>query len=169
MDIEIIRVKLGEPFKVHPTFPAVEVRPDDLTHTEDFDLEIKGLGKGRLNFFRDTTVDDCILPTITPAGPIELKYMLDGDDRRLDPDTAPLEFEAEIYRVSQIKASRISFKYTFRGQVYQVNPYYYKSDKLLNFSAVIDPESGERSQAYFPPNNPSIFEEMDFVIDLNKS
>jgi hypothetical protein len=170
---EKIKVKLGEPFVITPNFQHRKEYPDQIVLQES-GLEIEELGQGRIKILKDKTLAEMTekICVRTPAGPVELKYVMDNSQpvlESLEPTSLPLTIHMYIDGLTQKQLLNTKVELYFDGKKFEGETEFDELELNQNGQAQlyvmewIDPDTGESCELYFPENT-EIFSRMKFVI-----
>lgn len=105
---EIKRVKLGEPFKVLPDLSLTfQGEDDDFIEVKPVELEIEGLGRGRVSVTKIRDFSNSIHTNI-PAGGFEVKFVQTAGFVEPVKETLPVYIRLEIDKLTKEQLENVT-------------------------------------------------------------
>lgn len=177
-----IRVTPGEPFSIKPNLDQIIRTYDDSITIDEILIEVSGVGSGLVRVYKDKTVFDNPSGSlyITPAGPIEVSAKL-GDNEGLagvvvTDDTAPLTVSVAVYNVSLAKLETMKCSLIFDNRAFDADTNADDLDLVLleqtegntfmAYSTWTDRLTQVQVRPYFPLNDSTVFDRMEFIIQV---
>ncbi|GEM_PF-5757990 len=174
---EIVNVKLDKPFGLPQRFHLTDPHSDAvIVSMGEIDLNIEGVGQGRLKVLRIVDDGQWIGRIRTPLGPIEVKYARRDNIKEAVPESHPLSIEIDITEPTVNSLKAVSCGIVVGETVFPSAPLgefatQERPDGSLYtmFDYWIDPSTNEGCQVWFPqdPGAEAIKQNIQFVISAS--
>lgn len=122
---EVIKVIPGVPFRLPDSFTinqSIE-QTSEMVEIGSLDLDIEGVGKGKLRVLRISDDGQWIGPIRTPLGPIASTMIRTDDKTEWDPNSLPLEVEIIVENVKARQADNFGCSIRASGSRFQAEEY----------------------------------------------